>query len=320
MNYDRTPKEFGYDPRIINESDVLPINAPPISRCAPGQRVKIEVASSHYSNRKHQNVILSWRLSGVDSVGRQHQDITRGTVPIPFPHRRVAHAHTIEFELPNQTMLCALDVEALEVENGESVAQNFIQFFVTSGYPPAREDIPRCTILRARPADWAREQWNGYSGNREEESNQDMAWGYGQGFFEYDFPTEGIDLRNANRARVLCEASSRRIDTPQTDADKFPTSLQMVLNGVRIFEEILPNHPHDSRGVLTYLRGGAGAYGYLASATVEGALFKQIAESAHTHLTLTLAVPPTAMAQHGLQIYGAESGRFPVAPTIAIEW
>src|SRR5262245_38760218 len=145
MNYDRTPKEFGYDPRIVNESDVLPIDAPPISRCLPGQKVRIEVSSSHYSSGRHENVVLQWRLSGIDTMGKHHQDIVRGSAPIPFPHRKVAHAHTIELELPEETMLCTLDVEALTVENGDSVAQNFIQFFTTNGYPPVREDIPRFT-------------------------------------------------------------------------------------------------------------------------------------------------------------------------------
>lgn len=320
MNYDRTPKEFGYDPRIINESDVLPINAPPISRCEHGQRVSIEVASSHYSSKKHENVVLQWRLSGIDTLGKYHQEIVRGSVPVPFPHRAVAHAHTIQFELPQQTMLCTLDVEAFATENGESVGQNFIQFYVTNGYPAPREDIPRFTILRAQPADWARQEWSGYTGERERERAEDAAWGFGRGFFEYDLPLENIDLKKAYRLRILCEASSRRIDTPQTDSNQFPTTLQITLNTVRVFEELLPNHPHDTRGVLSYLRGGAGAYGYLAHATVEGELLRQIAERATTHLNLRFAVPPTSLAQNGLQIYGAESGRFPVCPTVVIEW
>jgi hypothetical protein len=320
MNYDRSPKEFGYDPRIINESDVLPVNAPPISRCAPGQKVRVEVASSHFSNRKQENVVLQWRLSGIDSLGKHHQDIQRGSAPVPFPHRKVAPAHTVELQLPAETMLCTLDLEAFATENGESVAQNFLQFLVTSGYPSAREEIERSTILRTHPADWVREYWNGYAGDRARERAEDAAWGFGQGFFEYELPLENIDLRKAYRVRVLCEASSRRIDTPQTDGDQFPTSLQITLNSVRVFEHILPNHPHDTRGSLSYLRGAPGAYGYLAHATVEGDLLRQIAERATDRLTVTFAVPSTSLTQNGLQIYGAECGRFPVCPTIVVEW
>jgi hypothetical protein len=320
MNYDRTPKEFGYDPRIINESDVLPMNAPPIQRCEPGQRVRVEVASSHFSTHRHENVVLQWRLSGIDTLGKYRQDLARGTAPIPFPHRKVAHAHTIELEMPRETMICTLDVEAFQAENGEVVAQNFVQFFVTNGYPPPREDTPRYTILRTHPGDWARKHWSGYAGHRDEERAHDASWGYGHGFFEFDLPLEGIDLSKAYRMRVLCEASSRRIDTPQTDANPFPTTLKMALNRVRVFEETLPNHPHDARGALNYLRGGAGAYGYLAHATVERETLRQVVERAESHLLLRLSVPANSLTQNGLQIYGAENGRFPVCPTVVIEW
>ncbi|HEX7861407.1 MAG TPA: glycoside hydrolase family 2 [Verrucomicrobiae bacterium] len=320
MNYDRTPKEFGYDPRIINESDMLPINAAPIQRCEHGQRLTIEVSSSHFSSKRHENVVLQWRLSGIDTQGKYRQDLARGSAPIPFPHKKVAPAHAIELELPRETMICTLDVEAFQAENGEVVAQNFVQFFVTNGYPPPREDLPRYTILRLQPADWARQHWSGYAGDRDKERAEDAAWGFGNGFFEYDLPIHGIDLTKAYRIRVLCEASSRRIDTPQTDANPFPTTLQMSLNDVRVFEETLPNHPHDARGVLSYLRGGAGAYGYMAHATIERELLRQVAERAREHLVLRLAVPTTSLTQNGLQIYGAENGRFPVCPTVVIEW
>ena len=320
MNYDRTPKEFGYDPRIINESDVLPINAPPMQRCGHGQRVSIEVASSHFSTKRHENVVLQWRLSGIDTLGKYRQELARGTAPIRFPHRKVAHAHTIDLELPRETMICTLDVEAFQADNGEVVAQNFVQYFVTDGYPAAREDTARYTILRTRPGDWARKHWSGYAGHRDEERVHDAAWGYGHGFFEYDLPLEGIDLSKAYRIRLLCEASARRIDTPQTDSNPFPTTLKMALNRVRVFEETLPNHPHDARGVLSYLRGGAGGYGYLAHATVERDILRQVVERRESHLLLRLSVPTNSMTQNGLQIYGAENGRFPVCPTVVIEW
>lgn len=320
MNYDRTPKQFGYDPRIINESDVLPVNAAPIQRCELGQEISIQVASAHFSGDKHENVVLKWHLSGVDTLGRIHQDLDRGSQAIPFPHRVVAPAHSIPVSLPEQVMVCTLNIEAVACDTGESVARNFIQFLVTDGYPSAREERPRFTILRAQPGQWARSEWTGYSGSRELELAEDAAWGFGLGYFEYDFPLDEIDLTKAFRVRLLCEASSRRMDTPQTDNDLFPTTLQMSLNNVAVFEELLPNHPHDARGVLSYLRGGAGAYGYLARGTVEGALLKQVLAELKGKLVLRLAVPPTSLAQNGLQIYGAECGRFPICPTVVIEW
>jgi hypothetical protein len=113
LTYDRSRKDLGYDPKIINAADVLPIDAPPIERYAPGETVRINVASSHYSSPARENVSLHWRLTGTDVLGVVHQNLARGVTPISFKHHCVAHAHTIEFETPDVTMLCNLAVEAV---------------------------------------------------------------------------------------------------------------------------------------------------------------------------------------------------------------
>ncbi|HEX8372265.1 MAG TPA: glycoside hydrolase family 2 TIM barrel-domain containing protein, partial [Chthoniobacterales bacterium] len=69
LNYDRTKKDFGYDSNIINQGDVLPIDAPPISRKAAGAEVEVDVYSSHFSRREHGPITLRWRLSGIDDLG-----------------------------------------------------------------------------------------------------------------------------------------------------------------------------------------------------------------------------------------------------------
>jgi predicted transcriptional regulator len=121
--------------------------------------------------------------------------------------------------------------------------------------------------------------------------------------------------------KLLCEASSHRIDSPQTDDDIFPTTLQISLNGTRLYQGVLRNHPHDSRGVLSYWRGGAGGYGYLIHAVAEGETLQQIIHGAENgSLKLRCAVPDDALAHGGLTIYGAECGRFPVCPTVIVEW
>ena len=319
LNYDRTPKQFGYDPRIINESDTLPIDFAPVKQVRPGERVQIPVASSHYSTHAEKDVILQWRLAGIDTLGKTHH-LSRGSVPIKFPHRRVAHAHTIELEMPPTNMLCTVSFEAIRRQDGELVAANFLQLFVNNGYPFAREETPRALILRGLPADWARAHWSGYSGHREDERAADACWGFGHGFFEWDLPMNTADIHKAVRIRVICEASSRRSDNPQTDDDRFPSSFEMSLNGVRVFDSILQNHPHDSRGALSYLRGGKGAYGYLVHATAEGDLLRQVAEKTRDYIHLRCAVPHTSIAQNGIQIYGAECGRYPICPTVVIEW
>ncbi len=150
---------------------------------------------------------------------------------------------------------------------------------------------------------------------------EDSCFGSGHGFFEWTLPLAGAEIARAFRIRALCEASSHRADNPPTDDDVFPTTLEMQLNGVPVFNAVLRNHPHDARGVLSYWRGGVGAYGYLAHGFADREAIRQIAENTQEGaLRLRCMVPPAALAQGGLTIYGAECGRFPICPTIIIEW
>ncbi len=320
LNYDRTSKEFGYDPRIINESNTLPIDSPPVQKLSPGEKTILEVFSSHYSTKRHSGVSLHWTLGGIDPRGRLHKDIIRGSTPIPFPHRQVAPAHTIEFQAPNFHLLATLLVLA-KTSIGEVVAQNFLHYYIAPGYPPEQEEADRALVLRGTPASWAESQWSGGSVDRDKERAEDCCYGVGHGFFEWDLHLNGADLKRARRLKILCEASSHRTDAPQTDDDVFPTTLEISLNGTRLYRGTLRNHPHDSRGVLSYWRGGVGAYGYLIHATAEGDTLQEVLAGAQNgSLKLRCAVPTDALAQGGLTIYGAECGRFPLCPTVIIEW
>ncbi len=322
LNYDRTAKDFGYDPRIINHSDVLPMDAAPIARRQPGERARVEISSSHYARRERAGVTLDWRLSGVDALGRILPDLARGGGPIPYPARLVAPAAVAEFSLPSGDLptLCQLSVAA-RTGDGETLAQNFVEFFVTDGYPaPRREVEGGDTVLFAAPSDWAAAGWSERLASREEAARDDRTSGLGTGFFEWHLPMDGLDLGDAWRLRVLVEASSCRVDTPQTDVHTWPTALEILLNGFPIYQGGLPNHPHDARGSLSYLRGGRGAYGYLTRATVEGDLLRRIAEAgAGGHLRLRCAVPAETLTPGGLVIYGPECGRYPFGLSVIVE-
>src|SRR5204863_4529221 len=104
--------------------NTLPVDSPPVRKCSPGELVRLEVASSHYSTRKYDKVSLHWALGGIDSRGSLHQDLAHGRVSVPFPHRKVAPAHQIQLRLPDETMLCTLWLSARTAE-GAIVAQNF---------------------------------------------------------------------------------------------------------------------------------------------------------------------------------------------------
>src|SRR5205085_5465183 len=141
-----------------------------------------------------------------------------------------------------------------------------------------------------------------------------------RGFFEWRFPLSSAELEAASRIRLLLEASSLRQGAPQTDSFTAPTALQISLNGIPIYRTILPNHPHDARGALSYLRGGRGAYGYLCHATVEGSLLEQVKNGMKgNRVRFRCTIPRDEQPQAGLTIYGPACGRYPIGPTLIIE-
>jgi hypothetical protein len=317
LTYDRTPKEFGYPPTIINGGDVLPIDAPPISHRKLGERIRIPVSSSHFARRSREGVILRWDLVGIDRLGKLHSNLASGRAAIAFPQFKVESLPPLEIQLPNASMLCTLHVSAVD-KFGEFIASNFVQFLVNNGPLPEREELERSLVLRPSLHRWDESNWTVGRSRRAEAERAGSCYGCDQGWFEWEMPIEPSQLRSAQRIRVLCEASSRHPETPQTHARQRPSVFQMFLNEVRIYEATLPNHPHDARGALSYLRGGYGAYGYLSHATIEGELLSEVRRHGESALRLRCAVPAEGPA-NGLTVYGESCGRFPVGPTIILE-
>ncbi|MDQ3622806.1 MAG: glycoside hydrolase family 2, partial [Verrucomicrobiota bacterium] len=263
-------------------------------------------------------VTLYWRLSGIDSLGWLHDEIARGETPIAFSHHRVEPAARIRLQMPMQTMLCSLWVYAM-TRDGALVASNYVQLFVDAGFP-AREERDGSVVLREAPHQWTSAEWSEASSSAGDAEADGCCHGTGQGHFEWRFALAAGDLHEVSRIRVLYEASAHREGTPQTDTFAHPTTVRMLLNGVRVYERTLPNHPHDARGALSYLHGGRGAFGYLAHAVVEGALLEQVlANVAPDALWLRCLVPEDGVAKGGLTIYGGTCGRYPIPPTIIID-
>lgn len=320
LNYDRTPKEFGYSPTIINRGDVLPVNAPPVARVDPGQLIEVEVMSSHFSRRRRDGVTLHWRYSGMDLLGRLHSDIERGHCRIPFRHYRVELARILEIEAPKEPMLCMLSVYAM-TPDGQMIASNFVHHAVIESEPPEHECRPGMTILRKRVQDWSVADWSLGHSTKLEAAKNGSCFGSGAGYFEWRFSGNEIDgLMNARRISLILEASARRNDHPQTDAHRYGSQLVVSFNGLPVLTTLLPDHPHDTRGVLSFLRGGKGAYGYLLHPTLENQLLAEIAERAASDGALVVRTEVISAPCGGLTLYDYDCGRYPVPPTLVIHW
>ena len=91
----------------------------------------------------------------------------------------------------------------------------------------------------------------------------------------------------------------------------------MPRSPARHYKKSPPDHPHDSRGALSYLHG---AYGYLVRATIENYLLLRIAASAAAEGSVRFRCAVHEDPKHGLTVYDYDCGRMPIGPTLLIEW
>jgi hypothetical protein len=215
------------------------------------------------------------------------------------------------------------------------IAANFVNIAVQPDRPRPR--IQRhgfaegMAVLRFAPADFARARWSGPKA-----TPAGKAHGQGTGWFEYRLKLPpAVTAARPTSLLLMLEASARagrekvdwpqRVnaqDYPQTDVRKWPTTLEITVNGEPIIPEnrmTLADDPADARGVLSHLRGVEhGSHG--ARVAIGGPLPESVrAElAAGRPLVLRLAVPEDAEHPGGLAIYGATTGGFPTDPTVLL--
>jgi hypothetical protein len=80
-NYDRSPKEYGFDfwaermsVRDLFAEDFLVLDVPAIKRAAPGETVEAPILISHFSGRlREKPFTLLYRLDYIDALGKRHR-------------------------------------------------------------------------------------------------------------------------------------------------------------------------------------------------------------------------------------------------------
>ncbi len=337
-NYDRTPKEFGYDfwapsmsIREVSAEDFLVLNVPAIKRARVGESVQVPVKFSHYSARwTRRPFLLYYRLDWIDTLGRRH----RGRVvsqrfqgALPY---RVNPLTTLELNLPDKPCLATL-VAWLEGANSDRIHINYTQWAVGLDTLPKTEwHGRRQLIVRFAPTDFSRSEFSLQS--QPDKPIVGKHYGRGHGFIEYAIPlSEEVDLERLERITLRMEVSAKagrekvdweqRVhpdDYPQTDGKKYPSRVLVEMVGQRVAEWNLPDDPADARGVLSHWAGvERGSYGYLREARLAvDATVREILQRERI-LHIRLIVPPDLAG--GVAIYGVQMGCFPMEPTVLFE-
>jgi hypothetical protein len=334
VNYDRTPKLFGYDtwlpdmrPNELLGADFIGYDAPPAIVAKPGEMVTLPIFVSHYSERTGP-VKVRWWASGYDEAADIRTVVEPRNVAITWKQYDVAQLEPLKFKAPNYPLVGAV-LLTLRDANNQRFAANFVNLVVKPDRPSPRiqrrggKDV----IVRFAPADFARQSWA-----KPARAPAGKVYGHGKGFFEYQLllPPAVVKAHvesfyylieagaKAERERVDWPERVNKQDCPQTDATRaFSSTLAISVNGRAVERITLPDDAADARGVLSHLAGvEQGSHGELVDGLATLTDQDRATLAAGEPLVLRLAVPADAPHVGGLTIFGASTGELPLDPTL----
>ena len=316
MKYDRSIKAFGYDYLDINTLDFIGIDYPPGTTVTPGEKVKADIYASHFSHKTITDTTLHWQLDTMSATGNITRGSVSGSVDVPFPQYQVQNVHQLELTMPDvHPAVGTLHVYVTD-GTGSVVARNFINFehFVEApvggvSNPESQNDSGFVSINHA-PGNASKSSWD------EPISEAQLFSADGSGYVEYEISLiEGIDPANSTEMELIFEASSANGGARQTEPEKHPSDVTISINGVEIETIHIPDCPADARGVLSYIHGQPGTYGYLYRVKVDPSV---VLENEADTLTVRYEVKADAAAKGGFALYGARMGRYPTGPHFSL--
>ena len=311
MNYDRSVKAFGYDYLDINTLDFIAIDYPPGTTVAPGDQIKADIYASHFSHKTITGTTLHWQLDTMSATGHVTRGNVSGNVEIPFPQYQVQHVHQLELRIPDvHPAVGTLHIWVTD-HSGTVVARNFINFehFVAS---TASVESNGSGLIRLNyaPGNVSESSWD------EPTTSEHLFSAIGSGYVDYEVSLpEGLSAADVAEIALIFEASSCYGGARQTEPEKHPSDVSISTNGVEIGTIRIPDCPADARGVLSYIHGEPGIYGYLHTVKVDPSLL--LNGKADT-LTVRYEVKTDAAAKGGFALYGARMGRYPTGPHLLI--
>ena len=343
--FDRTEKETGLN-AIVPGMSLLDFHGPIYLSTGQeitwagkaGQQVKIPLHLSSMTNTAG-SLSLKMSLSGTNAAGEKLNRWTK-TSALTYAAWDVKALDSLVVTLPTDKSINTLAFELSDV-SGKVVHRNFIHLIVEEGsIQPSKGQLISVPVERYSSSSWPKKQWTGVLGHKLN--------GAGAGYFEYEIPFPTAGAEGIKQVRFLVEASSKPIlgkdrddagkmdgdymlgkgtfdpgvnpnAYPQTDGYTSPSKLKVSANGVVASETILADDPADHQGILSWhyqARNNkldeAGTYGYLVQGVIPAAAWQQAAKSGK----LILRFEST---EGGLSLYGDQSGRYVVDPSIVIE-
>ena len=194
---------------------------------------------------------------------------------------------------------------------GTVVARNFINFeHFAKAMPRFESNASGSVQINYAPGDTSESSWEA------SEQDEHLFSAAGSGYVTYEIPLPaGTDPTHSAEMELIFEASSANGEARQTEPDKHPSDVTVSVNGVEIETVRIPDCPADARGVLSYIHGQPGTYGYLYRVKVDPSV---VFKNGAAPLRVRYEVKADAAAPGGFALYGARMGRYPTGPQLRL--
>jgi hypothetical protein len=319
-----------------------------------GSSVMIPVGISSVSETIPENLKIEYSVFGWDETGEKF-DWTKGELPAKAEPFSFLKLDPVALKLPDKNAVMIFSTKLTD-GSGNTLQKNFVPFRVEGNKPegvliisqsPASFKNESWSIRQLAPQN-GRKVWGmgtGYfeyefplpadldtSGIMSIEFRAELASRYPQEKYLEEGVSEGIGMTvMTDKGRIPGYGKN---SYPQTDEKKYTSTVIISANGEKISETLLSDDPADHRGILSWvnqepgwawgstdrskrwLLDEAGSYGYLVTAALTK---KEIAKSAgEGKVLIRLQVDEYGSNNGGLSVYGKESGRFPLDPSLII--
>ena len=323
LTYDRRAKEFGYDEiayggdmtmKDLIQEEYVGLDIDPAKVMKPGAIYSAPVVTMRWTPETLEGQYkVKWRFDGTDIFGNNFTTNLNGAFPIKFKSY-TRESNNISFKLPSEECVGTVTVW-IEDEKGKSIAKNFVNVIVSDGASlTGTEQVDEDTVIIR---------------NQVEDKSEVQTTG--KVSYSYGIPAS-YDLTKLNSLRILAEASSVKgatlnnsANAQTTKGSEVPSDVTVSINGVEIDTVYLQDNPRDIRGTLTLpqgLNGGssAGNYGYLINLDVSQEQLAAIKNTlaSNPQLVVTYEVKEKAANPNGVRIYGDQTGRYAVNPTLIL--
>lgn len=329
---DDTDKDFGYQDfcrgmtlRDLHTADFVATDCAPMQMVAPKASVSIPLVLSSFSDTNHgKKCTLEWELWHDGLNGRVTDSC--GEVSVPEFGWGATKLEDLTVTMPAENAAAVLSLY-LKDENGNVVTRNFVCFDVQAELPANMVEVPVCE----GKTEGFEPVWNALVDDKL------CMGGEGQVTYEIDLPKSGF----VHDINIYMEAGSKRVlkkDCKEigeseadlgfmrgylvdrgafqnsywmTDESRFPSTVEVLINGEVVQTITLENDWADCRGTLSWHRqpnhrklDEAGSFGEQKRIAVPSRMLSSIAKAGK--LTLTLRV----VGKGGLAMYGRNCGRY----------